>query len=144
MLGVDTVIYKASDISTDLSCASHGDHEAQFSYSNLVKNAKQSLSNSVNSSPTPEEGFATAAATAMQQISLRIIADTQYAASSSVLTPQEQVISQMNIVNGIFSDQVGVQFDITEIEVLTDNGDLTSTNASNSVSYTHLTLPTKA
>ena len=130
MLDVNTVIYKASDVSTDLSCASHGDHEAQFSYSNLLKNAKQNLSDSVNSSPTSEEGFATAAATAMQQINLRIVADIQYATSSSELTAQEQVISQMNIVNGIFSEQVGVQFGITEIEVLNDNGNLTSSNAS--------------
>jgi len=36
----------------------------------------------------------------------------------------------MNIVNGIFSEQVGVQFGITEIEVLNDNGNLTSSNAS--------------
>ena len=63
------------------------------------------------------------------QVNTVIVADTQYVASSNGNT-QGQVLSQMNIVDGIFSEQVGVQFGIQQIIALSNNGPLTSTNPS--------------
>jgi len=71
----------------------------------------------------------TAAATATQQVNLSIVADTQYVATSPNGT-EAQVLSQMNIVDGIFAEQIGVQFGITNIQALTSNGPLTSTDPS--------------
>ena len=131
MAGVKTVIYKSSELSSHLTCGDHETHGSAFSYKNLLPNStRQQLSpalRSLSSNAATTSDFETAAATASQQINLRIVADTQYAASSN-LDAEAQVISQMNIVDGIFSEQVGVQFGITEIEVLTNNGSLSSTS----------------
>jgi len=58
-------------------------------------------------------------------VNLSIVADTQYVATSPNGT-EAQVLSQMNIVDGIFAEQIGVQFGITNIQALTSNGPLTS------------------
>lgn len=133
MADVKTAIYKSSEVSTHLNCASDHDHGAGFSYRNLLsKSARDKYSaqtSAASSEQTSNVDLETAAATATEQINLRIVTDPAYNASSA-LSPEEQVISQMNIVDGIFSEQVGVQFGITEIEVLTDNGTLTSNEAS--------------
>lgn len=118
MQAAATVVYRASDASTDASCGTHDNHESSFSYENLTTQSNDNTNSDLE----------TAEATASQKISLRIVADTQYAASGP--DAEAQVISQMNIVNGIFSEQVDVEFEISEIEVLSNNGTLTSTNAS--------------
>ncbi len=120
-----TVIYKSSDLSTNLACGLHDQHASNFAYQNLLSDSARQQFNS--NSLEPE--FEVAQANATQQVNVRIVADTQYA-QSSTLDAEAQVMSQMNIVDGIFSEQVGVQFGITEIQVLTNNGNLTSTNAS--------------
>lgn len=136
MQSIKTVIYKSSEVSSDLKCADHEDHaehDHAFSYKNLLSEQTRkkfspgvAATNSVTESSSDLE---IAAATAFEQINLRIITDTQYTASSD-LDAEVQVLSQMNIVDGIFSEQVGVQFGITDIEVLSDNGSLLATDAS--------------
>jgi len=120
-----TVIYKSSQLTTSLSCGVDDQHASTFAYENLLTDqARQRLNSNLLTSEID-----VAEANASQQLNLRIVADTQYAQSSS-LDAEAQVISQMNIVDGIFSEQVGVQFGITDIEVLTDNGSLISSSAS--------------
>ena len=128
-----TVIYKSSDLSSDLTCGTHNEHESAFAYDNLLPDSShqqhKSDSSSLNSDNGIESNVAAAANLASQQLDLRIVVDTEFALIS---TPdaQTQVLSLMNIVDGIFSEQVDVQFGITSIEVLNNNGLLTSSNAS--------------
>ena len=133
MRDAKTVIYKSSELSSNFSCGIHGSHESTFSYQNLLpestRNQFNPRSKSLGSNAAVSARFAVAASTATQQINLRIVTDAEYAASSN-LDAEAQVISQMNIVDGIFSEQVGVQFNITSIEVLTNNGSLNSTSPS--------------
>ena len=125
MQSVKTAIYKASEVSSDLTCGSGHDHGSKFSYKNLLSGATAEQFSSV-ATATDE---IISEATATQQINLRIVADTRYAASSPNGT-NAQVLSQMNIVDGIFTEQLGVQFGITEIEELNNDGPLTSFDAS--------------
>jgi len=122
----NTVIFRASDVSSELACGAddtdHGD--AKFSYQELVTELQDQVATVL-----PEADFPSAQATATRQVNLDIVADTQYVATSTN-GAEAQVLSQMNIVDGIFSEQVGVQFGIQDIRVLSNNGSLTSTNAS--------------
>ncbi len=123
----DTVVFKASEVTSELSCGAHDElsDRSRFSYQSLVSELAQQQ----NSEAIPSSGVAIAAATATRQVNLDIVADTQYVATSPN-GAEAQVLSQMNIVDGIFSEQVGVQFGIREIRVLSNNGPLTSTNSS--------------
>jgi hypothetical protein len=73
---------------------------------------------------------AAVAQAATSEVNVAIVADTEYVATSDGDT-EGQVLSQMNVVDGIFSEQVGVQFGLDQILPLTDNGPLTATSASN-------------
>jgi len=116
-------------VTSGLVCAAdgHGSHESEFSYTNLIANhSRQVVSQRENSLILSES----AEASAVEQLNVRIVVDPEYVASSDV--PAEvQVLSQMNIVDGIFSDQVGVQFSISAIDELQNNNNpLISSNAS--------------
>ena len=126
MHSAKTVIYKASEVSSELNCGSDHDHKSAFSYKNLLSQAR---SEQVASASSATDGEQTSAATAARQINLRIVADTRYAASSPN-GAEAQVLSQMNIVDGIFQEQLDVQFGITDIEVLNNDANLTSFDAS--------------
>ena len=140
MQETETVLYRASDMTSTLTCGDHGEHgeeghdenaHSPFSYKKFVAGLRQQREAAVATQSTNSSAATatTAAATATQQVNLSIVADTQYVATSPN-GAQAQVLSQMNIVDGIFSEQVGVQFGITDIEALTDNGPLTSTDPS--------------
>jgi len=135
-------VYRASDMSSTLTCGDHGedDHSenghnttghSQFSYKNFVAKLRQQRQAAVTAQNANANTATatTAAATATQQVNLSIVADTQYVATSPNGT-EAQVLSQMNIVDGIFAEQIGVQFGITNIQALTSNGPLTSTDPS--------------
>jgi len=130
MQQTDNVVYRASDLTSTLSCGAHGNDgvASKFSYQELVSDLKQQteVDGQGENSGVNE---VTASATATQQVNLNIVADTQYVATSPN-GAEVQVLSQMNIVDGIFSEQVGVQFGINDIQVLSNNGPLTSTNSS--------------
>ena len=138
----ETVVFRASDVTSSLGCAVHGsdddfsaDGHSQFSYEGLVAELQRSRAQQRQASADAQTGdestaaATTAAATATQQVNLNIVADTQYVATSPN-GAEAQVLSQMNIVDGIFSEQVGVQFGINDIRVLSNNGPLTSSNSS--------------
>jgi len=132
-----TVIYKSSEISSHLTCANHDSHESAFAYDNLLSDTTRRQFNSGLTSIGVEErsgtevssDFEVASNIATRQVNLRIVVDPEYV-SDSDLGAEAQVLSQMNIVDGIFTEQVGVQFGIDDIEVLSDNGSLTSTDSS--------------
>ena len=144
MLQTATVVYRASDVTSTAICSNHDKDGAQanFSYAELVSDIRQQRAAATGQSAnatgdatgdaTSDGTTATATAataTATQQVNVSIFADTQYVATSPN-GAEAQVLSQMNIVDGIFSEQVGVQFGITQITPLADNGPLTSSNSS--------------
>lgn len=114
-----TVIYRVSDTMDNSACAAEAATNSiskKKSYRKLVKELQQKAA----------EEFPMAMA-AEKQITVTIVADTEYVSSSNG-DVNGQVISQMNVVDGIFSEQVGVQFYIDNIISLSNNGPLTSTN----------------
>ncbi len=62
-----------------------------------------------------------------REISVAIVADTHFMRLNS-LDPEAAVLGRMNIVDGIFSEQVGVHLKIAQIRLLDDNGLLTATD----------------
>ncbi len=63
-----------------------------------------------------------------REIKITIVVDTEYVAlhgSQSV----NDVLAQMNIVDGIFSEQLGLSMVVQDVVVLTSNGPMVSTNA---------------
>jgi len=129
-----TVVYRASDVTSTAICSTHdkGGTQSNFSYEKLVSGIQQRRAAATGQRASDDGTTATATAataTAAQQVNVSIFADTQYVATSPN-GAEAQVLSQMNIVDGIFSEQVGVQFGITQITPLADNGPLTSSNSS--------------
>ncbi len=88
-----SVIYKSSSIENPGTCEMDGASHS-FQYQQLV--------DSVGSS------FSVSEASASQEIEMILVADTEYV-SSSVGDPEGKVLAQINIVDGIFAEQVGVQ-----------------------------------
>ncbi len=111
-----SVIYQLSDTADTASCGVEGDNKSK-AYQNLVDELKNMAADG------------NIAMAADLQVNIAIVADTQYVASSNGDT-NGQVLSQMNVVDGIFSEQVGVQLGIERIIALSNNGSLTSTNPS--------------
>jgi uncharacterized repeat protein (TIGR01451 family) len=64
---------------------------------------------------------------ATREVSLAIVADTQFVQRNS-LDPEAAVLARMNVVDGIFSEQVGVHLRVAEIRALSSNGTLSATN----------------
>jgi hypothetical protein len=112
LLANESVVFRSSAISNLGTCALN-DTNSQFSYQRLLDDIEPSAG-------TQAEG-------ATKEIEILIVADTEYVASSGSDT-DAQVLSQMNVVDGIFSTQVGVQIAVTDIVSLTTNGTLTSTD----------------
>jgi hypothetical protein len=67
------------------------------------------------------------AATATAQLDVAIVADVQFVSASA--NPQAQIVAHMNVVDGIYSEQLGVHLNITELQLLNNNGPLTSSDA---------------
>lgn len=111
-----SMMYPLSNVVDASSCGLEDTSTTTNSYQKLVGEL-QGLTTQTN------------AALAELQVNVSIVADTQYVDSSNGDT-EGQVLSQMNVVDGIFSEQVGVQFGIDRIIPLSNNGTLTSTNAS--------------
>ena len=65
-------------------------------------------------------------------LDMAVVADVQFAQiqqNTFGTSTEAAVIARMNVVDGIFSSQVGVQISLVEILELSQNGSLTSTNA---------------
>ena len=66
-------------------------------------------------------------------LNMAVVADVQFSdiQQNNFGTPADAaVIARMNVVDGIYSEQVGVQISLVEIRELAQNGSLTSTSAS--------------
>ena len=97
-----------------------------------------------------QETFSAPALGATLNIDIAIVTDPLFAQiqQNNFGTPTDAaVIARLNVVDGIYSEQVGVQLNLVEIVELTDNGPLTSTdsatllsqfgNFTSSSSFTH-------
>ncbi|MGO4891702.1 putative Ig domain-containing protein [Flavobacterium sp. W21_SRS_FM6] len=112
------VIYKASDVELNATCAleiPNPNAADTFDYSNFVSNLSSM-----------------AAAAADRSINVKVLADTEYNTIHNGAA-YEKMLSEMNVVDGIFSEQVNVELNITDAIVLSDNGNLNTTNATDLV-----------
>jgi hypothetical protein len=107
------IIYKASDVELNATCALEipNPNTSTFDYSAFVTDLASMT-----------------ASVAGRSINVKIMADTEYNTinNGDALT---RMLSEMNVVDGIFSQQVNVELDITDTLVLTDNGTLNTTNS---------------
>jgi uncharacterized repeat protein (TIGR01451 family) len=62
-----------------------------------------------------------------RELPVAIVADAQFVQSNS-LDPEAAVVARMNVVDGIYSEQVSVHLRIAQIRSLQSNGTLTATN----------------
>ena len=63
-------------------------------------------------------------------LDMAIVADVEFSTTQKNIyniSTNSAVIARMNVVDGIFSEQVGVQINLVDIQELSDNGVLTST-----------------
>ncbi|MEP4890445.1 MAG: M12 family metallo-peptidase [Aliiglaciecola sp.] len=108
----DLVVYNAKDVSHSATCAleSHAIQSA-FNYSSYI-----------------DELAEMASEMASKEILVSLVADAEFEAGDPQDAATEMLI-EMNVVDGIFSEQVGVQVTVDDIRVLEDNGTLTMTDA---------------
>lgn len=106
------VVYSASDVSHSGTCGleNHASHSA-FSFDAYIEQLNEMTSE-----------------LASKEMLLSLTADVEYATTSAV-DPADEMLAELNIVDGIFSEQVGVKISVNEIRILTDNGPLTSTDS---------------
>lgn len=113
---VDTmVVYKASEVKHDGVCALDEGNSNDFlgiDYQAFV-----------------DELADITAASASQQLQVAVIADTQFDAAEGG-NGAASMLAEMNIVDGIFSEQLDLQMTVAETRVLTNNANLTSSSAS--------------
>jgi uncharacterized repeat protein (TIGR01451 family) len=64
-----------------------------------------------------------------RELPLAIVADAQFVQSNR-LDPEAAVVARMNVVDGIYTSQVGVHLRIAQIRALQANGNLTATSSS--------------
>ena len=65
-------------------------------------------------------------------IDMAVVADVEFSTTQQNTygtATNAAVIARINVVDGIFSEQVGVQINLVDIQALSSNGSLTSTNA---------------
>lgn len=108
----DHVIYDTDDLipMKGQSCAVDG---GSSRYGNLVNELQTTQAN-----------------TALQQLDVAFLTDGQFAGANPDGV-NAAVISRLNIIDGIFSEQVGVKINATSVRQVGDNAGLTSTNAGN-------------
>ena len=112
------VMYRASDIKSSMTCGLEGHSVEQFSYKAFIKDLKISASTATANAPALASGT-------LNEIKMDIVADTEYSNRVSG-DSRTAILSQMNVVDGIFVEQVGVKVAINGIDVLSSNGPLTS------------------
>lgn len=108
-----SLIYRLSDTEAgNQSCAFEPNSYSVNNYSGLINELKENIE---------------AQAATVAQLDMAIVADTQFANIHS--NPSVAVVARMNVVDGIYSEQVGVHLNLTDIDVLTDNAGLTESGA---------------
>ncbi|GAA0853767.1 M12 family metallo-peptidase [Aliiglaciecola litoralis] len=110
--GAELLVYNANQIRHSGTCALHDEASTEaFSYQGFVEQLTQMMANA-----------------ASKELKVSLTADTEFEAAS----PEDaaiEMIAEMNVVDGIFAEQLGVTISINEIRVLTNNGNLTVTDA---------------
>lgn len=71
--------------------------------------------------------FVSALPVATEELPVSVVGDVQFVQANS--DPTATLAARMNVVDGIYSDQVGVVINVVEIQALSNNGPLTSFNA---------------
>ena len=105
-----SLIYRLSDAVTEhKSCGLDNSAKPFNDYSGLVEELKERL----QASPQ-----------AAKQLDIAIVADTQFTSNNT--NPDAAVVSRMNVVDGIYSEQAGVHLKVSEIRSLQNNTGLTS------------------
>lgn len=107
------VVFNVNDIRHSGVCALEANDAAhsQFNYNGYIDNLADMT-----------------AAGATKELQVSLIADVEWETGSSS-DGTADMLAEMNIVDGIFSEQVGVQLSIQSSQVLTNNGPLTMTDA---------------
>ena len=106
-------IYRLSDtVGTRETCALHSFAPPLNDYRGLIDELQQQM----------------VLPAASAHLNLAIVADTQFV--QGVGNPQAAALSRINVVDGIFSEQVGVKLHISELRLLQNNGVLSSNNPS--------------
>ncbi len=108
------LIYKISEIESSATCALDQAGKSFNKYNTLVKELREK---------------ALALPQATRKLDVAIITDANFTQANSA-NPQAAVVARMNVVDGIYSEQVGVHLNISEIRALTSNSTLSSTNSS--------------
>jgi len=136
----DSVVYRLSDTTDNMACAASAEVKGSIrpkpkkshSYRDFIKGIQRHTAESSFSLQGSDDTQApvVAMATATERLNVVIVADVEYAARAGGNT-ETQVMSQMNIVDGIFSEQVGVQMHVDRIIELSNNGSLGTNNATN-------------
>jgi hypothetical protein len=107
-----TLIYRLSDtVNTPGQCAVDPTASPVRKYRTLLEELRESV-------PTLPA--------AAKQLDVAIVADVSFIQSQS--DAEATVLARMNVVDGIFSEQVGVQINVAEIHLLQQDGGLTSTD----------------
>ncbi|MGB0910855.1 MAG: M12 family metallo-peptidase [Nitrospirales bacterium] len=78
-----------------------------------------------------QERVSAGAAGPLLNIDMTVVADVEFSHTQQQTfntSTNAAVIARINVVDGIFSEQVGVQINLVEIQELSDNGSLTSTD----------------
>lgn len=108
-----TLIYRLSDaVWQDAYCGLDASAASATDYPALVQEL---------------QSFAAALPAASRQLTLAIIADMLFVQNNS-LDPEAAVMARMNVVDGIYSEQIGVHLKVGEIRALQNNGTLSSTD----------------
>lgn len=108
------LIYRLSDTESDAGgCAVDPTAEPSNNYQGLVDELRS---------------LTQALPAVAQKLDVAIVADRQFVDANSD-NPDAAVVARMNIVDGIYSGQVGVQINVTEIRSLRNNGGLSSSQA---------------
>lgn len=108
------LLIRADDMGHNGTCSAEG-HSKAITGAQSYKKLSQEL--------------AAIAAVVPRELDVELVADTEWNADFNG-NGAAQMLSEMNIVDGIFSSQLGLSMNIVGSRVLADNGNLTSTNAS--------------
>ncbi|WP_394753174.1 M12 family metallo-peptidase [Crenothrix sp.] len=108
-----SLIYKLSETESDATCALDPKAKSVHKFQKLVGELQTR---------------AKALPATARQLDVAIVTDAKFTQANSA-NPQAAVVARMNVVDGIYSDQVGVHINVSEIRALTNDGAMTSTSS---------------
>ena len=111
-----TLAIKIEDIQHNSSCALHADHlDAKgYEFENFINELSAQTSDSLQNSQQA----------ATRSIPISLFADTEFSSASATATAD--MLAHLNFADGIFAEQLDIQFVLEEAVELSDNDTLTS------------------